>query len=246
MTEGPSGHTYLRYNAPLGEDRVADLIGLLGPLDVAQVLDLGCGWAELTLQLLDANPSARAIGVDTDDEAIERGRAAASARGLDDRIELHVGDAVAHAAAPNDVVVAIGVGHAFGGAAGLFEAIGAHVRPGGLLVVGEEIWERSPTPEALSVLGADESDCPDLAGLVDMAIAAGYRPLDVSSATQREWDRFESLWCAGRERWLLAHPDHPEAAEARAVVDRHRDGWLRAYRGILGFGYLILARPADG
>jgi hypothetical protein len=95
----------------------------------------------------------------------------------------------------------------------------------------------------MAALEAGSDEFPSLAGLVDLALHSGFRLLSLSVANADEWDSFESRWCAGRERWLLEHPDAPDAAEVRALVDEHRTGWLHGYRGFLGFAYLTLALP---
>src|SRR3954453_10558165 len=41
------------------------------------------------------------------------------------------------------------------------------------------------------------------------------------------------------------HPDDPAAANLRAALDQHRDGWLYGYREVLGFAYLTLVRSED-
>jgi hypothetical protein len=41
---------------------------------------------------------------------------------------------------------------------------------------------------------------------------------------------------------LLQHPDAPDVDKVRAAVDTHRNNWLRGYRGVLGFAYLMLVR----
>jgi len=238
----PSGHTYLDFNAPMSAQRADALIGGLRPLAGARILDLGCGWAELSLRLLAAEPSATGVGVDTDEEAIERGVANAKQRGLADRVNLVHADATTWSGHDADVVIAIGSSHAWLGTTGVLEAAAGHLRPDGRLLLGEEIWEGPPTPAALTALAAQQDDYSELGPLVDLAINSGYRPLSIATATMDEWDAFESGWCAGRERWLLANPDADDADEVRAVVDEHRDGWLHGYRGILGFAYLTLAR----
>jgi hypothetical protein len=65
--------------------------------------------------------------------------------------------------------------------------------------------------------------------------------LSVSTANTDEWDSFESRYCAGGERWLREHPGDAGAEPMRAEIDTHRNGWLRGYRGVLGFAYLTLA-----
>ena len=237
----PSGHTYLDFNSPMSDDRASQLIATLGPLDGARVLDLGCGWAELLLRLLAGAPTARGLGIDEDGEAVERGATNAVARGLGDRADLVAGDLTAYAGEPVDVVLASGVSHAWGGAAAMLDAIGDRLKPGGRVLIGDGIWERPPTARALTLLEATEDDFPTLAGLVDLALERGYRLLSLAVANADEWDSFESRWCLGREQWLLDHPDAPQAAQARDVVDRHREAWL-AYRGILGFAYLTLVK----
>jgi len=83
-----------------------------------------------------------------------------------------------------------------------------------------------------------------------LAGAPGRNPVDGavvlleccrSTADQREWDDFESTFRAGRQEWLLAHGDDPRAAEVRDWLDTRERQYVQAYRGILGFAYLVLA-----
>ena len=59
---------------PLSQTRADTLVGFLADGLAAAahplVLDVGCGWAELLLQVLDAVPSATGIGVDANPDAI--------------------------------------------------------------------------------------------------------------------------------------------------------------------------------
>ena len=236
---GPSGHTYLDFNAPLSDRRAAALVAGLGPLADKRVLDLGCGWAELLLRILAAEPTATGVGIDNDTEAIARARANARQRALADRVDLHVGDIAADTTVA-DVVITVGASHAWGGTAAMLAAVGAHARAGGVVLVGDGIWSVPPTDAALAALDAAPDDFLTFAALVDAAMTAGFRVLAAEEADRDEWDDFESRWCAGRERWLLANPAAPETDEVRAAVDRHRAGWLHGYRGVLGFAYLTL------
>ena len=88
------------------------------------------------------------------------------------------------------------------------------------------------TPDAL----------PDLAGLVDLALTAGFRPLFVQTANRDEWEQFESGYLADLERWLHRYGDRREADPIRARAGKHRNEWLRGYRQTLGFAYLHLGR----
>ena len=67
-----------------------------------------------------------------------------------------------------------------------------------------------------------------------------FRPAWIETASEQEWEEFESGYQADQEEWLAAYPDHPDAAEIRQDVDEHRSYWLRGYRGLMGFAYLTL------
>ncbi len=113
------------------------------------------------------------------------------------------------------------------------------VTPGGRVLLGEGFWQRPPASHELAAMWPAAS-ATELHNLVDLAIHAGFRPAWIETATQDEWDHFESGYQADAEQWLAAHPAHPLAAETRNRVDTHRSRWLRGYRGVLGLAYLTL------
>lgn len=142
------------------------------------------------------------------------------------------------------MVVSLGAYQAFGS---IDEALGVlHdlVNPGGRLLFAAEFWETPPTAERLANMwpGITAEECTDLAGLVDRAIAAGFRPLRIETATRGEWEEFESGNARDVEEWLLANPDHPEAETLRAKLDTQRGIWLRGHRDVMGFAFLTLGR----
>jgi len=234
-------HANLVFNAPMSDTRATELVASVQPLAHARVADLGCGWAELLLRMLAAEGTATGVGIDTDAGAIERGLAAAAARGLRDRVRLEVADIAAMTSGPADVVLCIGASYAWAGVRPALQAIRPLLRPGGRLLLGEPYWERPPGPQALAALGAVAGDLGSLADLTDLAVACGYGITAVATASTGEWDAYESGWCGGLERWLLHHPCSPRADRVRAAADRHRQGWLNGRRGTLGFAYLTLS-----
>ncbi|MFJ6675617.1 SAM-dependent methyltransferase [Actinosynnema sp. NPDC091369] len=242
MTDAPlNGHALLDFNAPLSDAKAYDLINGLRLRPGDRVADYGCGWAELLLRAVEHQTGVTGAGVDSDEYAITRGRANVQARGLASRVTLDLADVTGWDAEPADVTISIGASHAWGGTKATLEALHARTRPGGTLLIGDGFWERSPSARSLEIFG--EGEFGTLDELVDLALGCGYRLLALTAAGRDEWDSFESRWCASRERWLLDNPDHPEAAEVRAIVDEHRDGWLKGYRGEFGLAYLTLARP---
>lgn len=239
--DGPGYYAHLTFNAPLSTQRAGELVSALAATSPATVLDLGCGWGELLLRLLAAVPEATGIGVDTDAATLERGRANADERGLAHRVTFLEGPAATVAAEPADVVVCLGSSQAFGSSTDALHRLYHRVRPGGRLLYGDAIWERPPTAELIEQLSGQAIT--DLAGMVEEAIRAGFRPLAIGSATRPEWEEFESGFLADWEDWLVRNAEKPDARHVRAGSDAHRNRWLRGHRDVLGFSYLILGRP---
>ena len=240
----------LTFMTPLSERRAATLAGFVaGGLD-GTVLDIGCGWAELLLRVVAATPSARGIGIDTDEQAIDHGRELAAQRGLGERVTLIAGDGGTQAPQRADAVICIGASQVWGPPVEANEpidyrsaltAIRATVTPGARVLYGEGIWSRPPTREAAAPLSGRLDELVSMAELVELAVGVGFLPAAVHEASLDEWDEFESGFGAGYATWLAEHgSDHPDADEVRARAARQRAGYFGGYRGILGMAYLAL------
>ncbi|MFE6779537.1 SAM-dependent methyltransferase [Streptomyces sp. NPDC057702] len=244
----PPRLTRLTFHGPLSEARAARMIDRVARTNPTSVLDIGCGWGEFLLRTLAAAPNATGVGVDLSEEDVARGRAAATDRGLGERVAFHAESGVATTRGPADVVICLGASHALseveppGHTAAALTALRGLVNPGGRVLLGEGFWQRTPSPAELAGMWpqASAEEHPSLAGLVDLAIAAGFRPEWIESAGHDEWEEFESGYRADVEEWLAQHPTHPEAEPARARVDQQRSRWLRGYRDVLGIAYLTL------
>ncbi|CAM5237179.1 Class I SAM-dependent methyltransferase OS=Streptomyces alboniger OX=132473 GN=CP975_10165 PE=4 SV=1 [Streptomyces alboniger] len=244
----PPRLTRLAFHGPLSEGRANRLVHRLAATDPRTVLDLGCGWGELLLRVLETVPGATGVGVDLRGEDLARGRAAARERGLSDRVLFAEESATGTGRGPADLVLCLGASQALSTAelpSATVEALHALrrlVRPGGRVVLGEGFWQRTPTEDELAAMwpGARAGEHLPLGDLVDAAVGAGFRPLWVETASEEEWEEFESGYRADVEEWLAAHPGHPLAAETRADADAQRAAWLRGYRRVLGLAYLTL------
>jgi len=247
-TDTAPRYTRLDFHGPLSEARAARLVGRLARTWPATVLDLGCGWGELLLRVLAAVPDATGTGIDLSAADLARGRGNAAARGLADRVSFVEESAVGTTRGPADLVLCVSSSHVLSAAkppqhtVEALRALRRLVNPGGRVLLGEGFWERPPSPAQLAAMwaGMTAGDHYDLAGLVDQAVSAGFRPEWIETASLEEWDDFESGVGAGVEEWLTGHPDHPQAAEVRAKADERLKIWLRGSRGCLGVAYLTL------
>lgn len=229
----------MRWNTPLSVDHAALLLDRLDLRPGLHVLDLGCGWGELLLQAVwAAGDGATGVGVDNDVQVLARAQAMATARALDGRVDFVYAESAAWDQ-PADRVLCVGASHAWEGVSQALGALTELLRPGGRVLFGEGCWERPPTAAAAAMFGHDVIP---LAEMACLARAAGWQVLHLSTADQREWDDFEATWRGGRQQWLLEHPDDDAAADVQDTLDRQLKDYLEVYRGILGFGYLVLGR----
>ncbi len=221
-------HAGLTFNAPLSEERANALVAALPISPGHHVLDLGCGFGELLLRVLEAHPATTGIGVDTDKEALDRGVRAAARRGLHERVEFV--DAPAETFVDvADVVVCVAASHAFGGARAALEWLHQSVTPGGRVLYGDGFWAAEPSPAALAAIG----DLPRREAIRAAVAAARFRIERDEESDLAEWDAFESGWRAGLET-----SDDPEAVAFGAERRReYEDG----YREAIGFNWLVLA-----
>jgi len=226
----------ITWNAPLSDRHATQLLDKLSLSTATSIIDLGCGWGELLLQAVErGNPDLKATGVDTDVEALARGKQLAQERGLDvsfleQRAEFWHGTA--------DRALCIGSSHTLGGTRAMLDRLATLV-PAGRVLIGDTCWERPPHKAASDIFGDGVLQLSDIAGLCR---EAGWKVLHLSTASQQEWDDFESGHRAGPRLWLLANPNDPRAAEVNAEQDQREHEYLTIYRGVLSFVYLVLAR----
>ena len=155
-TEVPPGLTRLTFHGPMSEARAARIVGRLAANSPRTVLDIGCGWGELMLRILDAVPDSTGLGLDTDEGDLARGRDNARARGLDGRVTFVRESGVGTSRGPADLVLCLGASHALteveppGHTGAALAELRRLVNPGGRVLLGEGFWHRTPTEAELA------------------------------------------------------------------------------------------------
>ncbi|MFI5671333.1 SAM-dependent methyltransferase [Streptomyces sp. NPDC051704] len=225
--------------APLDDASVRRLLERGLPRGDERVLDLGCGTGEWLLRALAAKPLVRAEGVDISEEALALAGKAARDLGVEERLTLHETPAEDFTSAhPFDLVLSVGSTHAFGGLLPTLAAAREHLAPGGRVVIGDGFWERTPSPEAVDMLG----DFADLATTVDRIAADGWTPVEGHVSTRAELDAYEWSNWGSLASWALDHPDDPDSSQVLETANVRRSEWLHTYRETWGFVSLVLRR----
>ncbi|MEV0094332.1 class I SAM-dependent methyltransferase [Streptomyces sp. NPDC050738] len=235
-------HTHHPIKSPIDDDSVRRLLERAAPRGDERILDLGCGGGEWLLRALTTLPKVRAEGVDISEDALTQAGQSAERLGVRDRLGLHQQSA-ADFTSPHayDLVLSVGAAHAFGGLLPTLEAAHRHLAPGGHVLIGDGFWDRTPSPEAIDMLG----DFADLATTMEQVEAAGWTPVHGHVSSRAELDAYEWSCWGSLSTWALDNPSHPDSKEALALASTRRTEWLRVYRETWGFVSLILRRTHD-
>jgi cyclopropane fatty-acyl-phospholipid synthase-like methyltransferase len=176
-----------------------------------------------------ANPQASAIGIDIDDEVLERGARLANERGLADRVKFRNQDGL-QVIGNYDLLIALGITHLWSDAGRALAHFPHLLNDRGKVVWGTGVYHTQPTEAVTAIFG----ELPTVEDLIRTTRSAGYDILYNESATQDEWDDFESRWRRG-----LGESGDPEL---EAFASERQTEYEDVYRGILGFHYLVLSK----
>jgi SAM-dependent methyltransferase len=208
----------------------------------ARVLDLGCGKAEALRRVVERY-DVHGVGVDVSPFALSAARAA-SMELRQGTLQLIEGSALEYRAeAPFDAVMAMGPGWEHDTFSALIRQIYPHVAAGGLLLLADGFWRREPSDDYLRLLGATRDEMGTHADNVRAGIELGLTPLWASTASQRDWDRYEWRWLSAVERWALEHEADPQRTAFLERARAGRDRYLGGGRDQLGFGIYLFRVP---
>jgi SAM-dependent methyltransferase len=224
--------------APLSDASVDALVHRVARRRPERVLDVGCGAGCWLVRLLERSSSSRGVGVDRSTEALAAAARHATAAGVADRVEWRCEDASQIGDDRYDALLCVGSTHALGGLGRTLQALRARASDGAVAIVGDGFWEQPPGAAALAALDATADEFPSYAGLVAAVEAAGWAPVHVHASSPVEWDDYEWSWVSSLREWARAHPDDPDAADAKRLAAEHRTQWLDGYRGTLGFAVI--------
>lgn len=234
-------HAAHRFCCPLSGHKAERLLRLLALKAASSVVDIGCGRGNLLALALDMSGGS-GTGIDINPNFIAAGKrehVSLIAAGRMRLVEQNAQDALRTLPA-QDAAFCIGSAHYLGGLAVALDDIRKRLKPGGLVLLGEGYWKRTPDPEYLALLNARADSLDTHADNAARCRELGFDVLYTTQATIDEWDDYEGLYAKGVLDHCRQHPNEGEAAAWRRRVVSWQDGFLRWGRDTLGFAYYVL------
>ncbi|MGW1378813.1 class I SAM-dependent methyltransferase [Streptomyces sp. NPDC002446] len=138
LERGAELHTPLHDRAAAWLRELTGVTGS-GPGGVRRVLDIGSGPGVVSTLLARAFPAAEVVAVDATEALLERARTRAGRLGLGDRVHTHLAEVPdgLDALGGADLIWSSRALHHVGDQRAAVAALAAHLRPGGLLALGE-------------------------------------------------------------------------------------------------------------
>jgi SAM-dependent methyltransferase len=233
-----------RIHNPLTGAKLAALGEALFLSPGMRALDLASGSGEM-LCTWARDHGITGTGVDISTAFTEQARARAVELGVADRVEFVHGDASGHVAdRPVDLAACVGATWIGNGVAGTVELLDRSLRPGGMMLIGEPFWRRTPPDEETAkachaTAIADFLALPDLIGqLQDL----GYDVVEMMLADQDSWDRYAAAQWLNLRRWLDRNPQDELAPDVREELTSEPTRYARYTREHLGWGVFALLR----
>lgn len=219
---------YHEIQNPISADKIRLLGERIGLAPGQRVLDIACGRGGPAIVLASAF-GCQILGVEKASEFATAARERIAAAGLEELIDIHEQDAVDFPIESEawDAALCLGASWIWDGLEGTVAALVPGVRPGGHVAVGEVYRRVQADP--------GHQEFASLAETVRRFERAGPPVTTLITASEQDWEAYESLHWASLEDWLAENADEPGAAEIRAQYekwkwrylehDRESEGW---------------------
>ncbi len=174
---------------PTSPEKIKRLGAHMRLTSASRVLDVACGTAGPATILAGAY-GCSVFGIELRSDFAEEARARIAARGLESLVEVEIGDALEFPLEPEawDAALCLGAAFVWGTIADAAGALRPAVRPGAFVAIGEPFWRQWPLPE-----GIDAESYVGLDATVERFERAGFATTAIVSASEDDWDFYESL-----------------------------------------------------
>jgi SAM-dependent methyltransferase len=233
-----------RIHNPLTEAKLATLGEALQLAPGTRALDLASGSGEMLCTWARAH-GLTGTGVDISTGFTDQARVRAAELGVADRVEFVHGDASGYVASqPVDLAACVGATWIANRVAGTTELLDRSLRPGGIILIGEPYWRRTP-PDEETAQASHASGIADfllLPDLIKQFQGLGYDVVEMMLADQDSWDRYAAAQWLNMRRWLDQNPHDELAPEVRKELTSEPVRYAGSTREHLGWGVFALMK----
>ncbi|MCL2424144.1 MAG: class I SAM-dependent methyltransferase, partial [Micrococcales bacterium] len=233
-----SGH---RIHNPITADKLALLGQVLRLEPGATALDLASGSGEM-LCTWARDHGLTGTGVDLCAMFTEQARSRAVELGVGDQVTFVHADASGYTTDPVDLASCVGATWIGGGVAGTVELLARSLRPGGLMLIGEPYWRRTP-PDEQTITECEATSVDDWKSLphqLEQFGDLGYDVVEMVLADQDSWDRYQAAQWFTMRTWLEENPDDELADQVRNELRTEPAVYARSTREYVGWGVFVL------
>ncbi len=233
-----------RIHDPFTPEKLATLGAALRMEAGQRVLDLGSGSGEM-LCTWARDHGITGTGVDMSPLFTEQAKRRAEELGVASQVEFIHSDAAGYVSEEKaNVAACVGATWIGGGVAGKIELLERSMLEGGMMLIGEPYWRKSPPTDdvakgCLAHSISDFSTLPELLGSFDQL---GCDVVEMVLADQDGWDRYEAAKWLTMRRWLEDNPDDEMADEVREKLTSEPARYAAYTREYLGWGVFALMR----
>jgi len=234
----------LKFNNPINEDRLDEIISLLDIQSSDTIVDIGGGDGKVLLKMIQES-KAKGILIDLDEKLIEVCRK--KSKSLVEAGQLILMAEDANIAIKKielnsiDCFVCMGASYVFGDYLNFIKTIIPYLKPGGFILMGDQFWAKKPEQEYLNILGAEESECGYHHENIEAPEKMGLTYLYSHIASQEDWNRFEGIYFLEEELKALKLPE-AERKEKREKLRAFRNGQFKFGRSTMGFGLYLFTK----
>jgi SAM-dependent methyltransferase len=231
-----------RVHNPIDETKLATLGAALRLPPGTSVLDLACGSGEM-LCTWARDHGFTGVGVDISTVFLASARARAAELGVASQVSFVHADAAGFVASPPvDLACCLGATWIGDGVEGTISLLRQSLLPGGMMLIGEPYWRRTPPDQATveACHAKDSENFRSLPELLEQFGALGCDVVEMVLADQDSWDRYEAPKWLNLRRFLDEHPDDELAEELRAELRTAALDHVRYQREYLGWGVFAI------
>lgn len=239
-------HRYHTFWNPVGVEKLNELYQLLQLKKGSMVLDIACGTGEMLVQLYEKY-RIKGLGIDKAPYCIseaEKKRLQRAPKADLKFLQMDGKDYRPESLQSFDLAMCIGASWVYGGYRNTLRALRRMTKPGGLLMVGEPFWLRTPAKEYLENQQISEADFDTHPGNVAAGESAGLVFLYSSVSNQDDWDRYEGLHSYATAEYAESHPHDTDVSELKALDAKFRQSYLKWGRDTMGWA-IYLFRKRD-